>query len=343
MLGIKCSKMIHNQVPNKYSYSFEDIEAIAFNGFHCSIPQETLDIISTIAVKVGSPAYIKTPVFQKREREQMSSKTTTAIEPVRRRRAKDIMLGNTDWDSPSQTQIISSVLVQKEGIDARINQIRVCLNKLSELTYDDNLLQIKTILTMCINENATDEELYKIGNVIFEIASNNKFFSKLYANVYTDLMKTFHQLTDIFDKNYESYLLLFKNIVYIDPDVDYNQFCINNVSNEKRRAVSAFFVNLSLNGIIPPQKIMNVLKELFESVLTLMIQPNKTNEVCELIENIGILYNAQVLKLSDTLETTLNHDGVEKTFVQVITHLSTTRMKTYPSLSSKSIFKCMDL
>jgi len=327
--------MTHTQVPIKYS--FEDIEAIAFNGFHCSIPQETLDIISTIAVKVGSPAYIKTPVFQKREQREQTATT----EPVRRRRTKEIMLGNTDWDSPSQP--ISSVLVQKEGIDARINQIRVCLNKLSELTYDDNLLQIKTILTTCIAENATDEELYNVGNVIFEIASNNKFFSKLYANVYTDLMKTFHQLTDIFDKNYESYLLLFKNIEYIDPDVDYNQFCINNVSNEKRKAVSAFFVNLSLNGIIPPQHIMNVLKELFESVLTLMVQPNKTNEVCELIENIAILYNKQVLKLSDNVETTINHNGVEKTLVQVITQLSTTRMKTYPSLSSKSIFKCMDL
>jgi hypothetical protein len=331
--------MINNQVvPIKYSY--EDIEAIAFNGFICTIPQETLDMISSIAVKVGSPAYIKTPVFQKREQVKQSTIDTV---PVRRRRAKEIMLGNTDWDSPVQTQSTSSVLVQKEGIDAHINQIRVCLNKLSEITYNDNLLQIKNILTTCINENATDEELYKVGNVIFEIASNNKFFSKLYANVYTDLMKSFHQLTDIFDKNYESYLLLFKNIEYIDPDVDYNQFCINNVSNEKRKAVSAFFVNLSLNGIIPPQHIMNILKELFESVLTLMIQPNKTNEVCELIENIAILYNAQVLKLSDTLETNLNHNGVEKTFAQVITQLSTTRMKTYPSLSSKSIFKCMDL
>jgi hypothetical protein len=328
--------MIHNQVPIKYSY--EDIEAIAFNGFQCSIPQETLDIISTISVKVGSPAYIKTPVFQKREQT-----TTIDAVPIRRRRAKEIILGNTEWDTPSQSHLTSSVLVQKEGIDARINQIRVCLNKLSELTYDDNLIQIKTILTTCIAENATDVELYKVGNVIFEIASNNKFFSKLYANAYTDLMKSFHQLSDIFNKNYESYLLLFKKIEYIDPDVDYNQFCINNVSNEKRKAVSAFFVNLSLNGVIPPQHIMNVLKELFESVLTLMVQPNKTNEVCELIENIAILYNKQIMQLSDSLETVINHDGVDKTFVQVITQLSTTRMKTYPSLSSKSIFKCMDL
>ena len=329
--------MIHNQGPIKYS--FEDIESIAFNGFHCSIPQETLDIISTIAVKVGSPAYIKTPVFQKREQTKSTAIDAT---PVRRRRAKDIMLGNTDWDAPQTLSSTSSVLVQREGVDAQINQIRVCLNKLSEITYDDNLLQIKTILNaICVD--ASDDDLYKVGNAIFEIASNNKFFSKLYANVYTELMKTFHQLTVIFDKNYESYLLLFKNIVYVDPEVDYNQFCINNVSNEKRKATSAFFVNLSLNGIIPPQHIMNVLKELFESVLTLMVQPNKTNEVCELIENIAILYNAQVLKLSDMVEHTINHDGVEKTFAQVITQLSTTRMKTYPSLSSKSIFKCMDL
>ena len=53
--------------------------------------------------------------------------------------------------------------------------------------------------------------------------------------------------------------------------------------------------------------------------------------------------NKQIMQLSDSLETVINHDGVDKTFIQVITQLSTTRMKTYPSLSSKSIFKCMDL
>ena len=339
MLGIKCSQMINNTLsPIKYLYT--DIEAIAFNGFSFSIPQKTLDIISTIAVKVGSPAYIKTPVFEKPEQPRLVD---------RHRRTKDIMLSNTDWDSPQQQQQPQqqpqnlSVLAQQEGIDAKINQIRVCLNKLSDKTYTENLSQIKVILAECIAGNATDDELYKIGNTIFEIASNNKFFSKLYANIYTDLMQTFGQLTIIFNKNYESYLLLFKNIEYVEPDVDYNQYCINNVSNEKRKAVSAFFVNLALNGVIPPQHIMNVLKELFESVLTLMVQPNKTNEVCELIENIAILYNSQVMQLSDRLETTINHSGVEKSFVQVIAELSTTRMKTYPSLSSKSIFKCMDL
>ncbi len=336
MLGIKSSQMINNTLsPIKYLYT--DIEAIAFNGFSFSIPQKTLDIISSIAVKVGSPAYVKTPVFEKPEQPR--------IVDNRHRRAKDIMLSNTDWDSPQsppQPQNLS-VLAQQEGIDAKINQIRVCLNKLSDRTYTENLSQIKVILAECIAENATDDELYKIGNTIFEIASNNKFFSKLYANIYTDLMKTFTQLTIIFNKNYESYLLLFKNIEYVEPDVDYNQYCINNVSNEKRKAVSAFFVNLALNGVIPPQHIMNVLKELFESVLTLMVQPNKTNEVCELIENVAILYNSQVMQLSDSLETTINHSGVEKSFVQVIAELSTTRMKTYPSLSSKSIFKCMDL
>jgi hypothetical protein len=336
LLGIKSSQMINNTLsPIKYLYT--DIEAIAFNGFSFSIPQKTLDIISSIAVKVGSPAYVKTPVFEKPEQPR--------IVDNRHRRAKDIMLSNTDWDSPQsppQPQNLS-VLAQQEGIDAKINQIRVCLNKLSDRTYTENLSQIKVILAECIAENATDDELYKIGNTIFEIASNNKFFSKLYANIYTDLMKTFTQLTIIFNKNYESYLLLFKNIEYVEPDVDYNQYCINNVSNEKRKAVSAFFVNLALNGVIPPQHIMNVLKELFESVLTLMVQPNKTNEVCELIENVAILYNSQVMQLSDSLETTINHSGVEKSFVQVIAELSTTRMKTYPSLSSKSIFKCMDL
>jgi hypothetical protein len=307
-------------------YTLSDIEQIAFNGFSYNMDPVVLDIINNLAMKVGSPAYIKTPVFQKKEQLKQTS------QPVRRRRTKE--LSNTEWDKPEPTNT-SSVLVQKKGIDAEINKIRVCLNKLSESTYADNVVQIKEIINAM---NVSEEDLYKVGNAIFEIASNNKFFSKLYANLYTELMQTFPMLRDIFTQNYNSYSTLFKNIQYVNPDVDYNQFCINNVANEQRKAMSAFFVNLNISGVIPAENIANILKELFESVLSLMVQPNKSNEVCEIVENIAILYTTKELP-----ETRVNWMDAENTLAEIIVKLGKTKMKTYPSLPSKAIFKFMDL
>lgn len=319
-------------------YTLTEIENISYNGFNYIIPSGTMEIISSLAMKVGSPAYIKTPNFQKREQ----SVTASSSSSVRKRKPKE--LSNTEWESIN-SKSTASVLVQKEGIDAHINQIRVCLNKLSESTYNDILRQINDILNTLVTENIDETDFYKIGNAIFEIASNNKFFSKLYANIYTELMRTFRQLNDIFSKNYDSYLSLFKNIEYVDPDTDYNQFCVNNITNEKRKAVSAFFVNLTINGIIPIENMMDILKELFANMLTMMVQTNKTNEVCELIENISIIYTPKIMQLYEGPLPTVDNTviGDNKTFPQIITQLAQTKVKTYPSLSSKVIFKCMDL
>jgi len=308
-------------------YTLSEIEQIAFNGFSYDMNQTVLDIINDLAMKVGSPAYIKTPVFQKKE--QQSKQTQ---QPVRKRRTKE--LSNTEWEK-QETNHTSSVLVQKQGIDAEINKIRVCLNKLSESTYADNVVQIKEIINAM---KVCEEDLHKVGNAIFEIASNNKFFSKLYANLYTELMQTFPMLSEIFTHNYNSYSALFKNIQYVNPDIDYNQFCVNNVANEQRKAMSAFFVNLNLSGVIPAENIAIILKELFESVLSLMIQPNKSNEVCEIVENIAILYTTK-----DLPETKVDWLGEEHTLAELILKLGQTKMKTYPSLPSKAIFKFMDL
>jgi hypothetical protein len=308
-------------------YTLSEIEQIAFNGFGYDMNQTVLDIINDLAMKVGSPAYIKTPVFQKKEQSKQSQ------QPVRKRRTKE--LSNTEWEKQEQPNHTSSVLVQKQGIDAEINKIRVCLNKLSESTYADNVIQIKDIINAM---NVCEEDLHKVGNAIFEIASNNKFFSKLYANLYTELMQTFPMLIEIFTKNYNSYSALFKNIQYVNPDVDYNQFCVNNVANEQRKAMSAFFVNLNLSGVIPAENIAIILKELFESVLSLMVQPNKSNEVCEIVENIAILYTTKELP-----ETKVAWINEEHTLPELILKLGQTKMKTYPSLPSKAIFKFMDL
>jgi hypothetical protein len=48
-------------------YTLKDFTEIAFNGFDINLPEETLVIITELSQQVGSPTYIKTPTFHKRE------------------------------------------------------------------------------------------------------------------------------------------------------------------------------------------------------------------------------------------------------------------------------------
>ena len=48
-------------------YNLETINDIIFQGFDYSLPEKTMKIISEIALQVGAPDYVRTPVFQKRE------------------------------------------------------------------------------------------------------------------------------------------------------------------------------------------------------------------------------------------------------------------------------------
>lgn len=332
-------------------YKLIDFETITFNGFDFSIPEETVQLISMLSMEVGSPTYIKTPVFQKKDNTNnvfvpSSAKQQTSItQPTRKRRnGKSSDVTNDDWETIRSFQVTN--IEQHIGVDAEMDKIRNCLNKLTDKTFTDMKTQIIDILNSL--EHISSEEMTRIGNIIFEIASNNKFYSKLYADIYTELIRSFDIMEQIFQVNYNTYLLLFDNIEYVDSEKDYNKFCIINKQNESRRAISTFFINLSLNGIIDSKNILSILKNLLETVLTKIKQENNKNEVDELTENIAILYNKNIIQLfekhyqtsiSDCADLYVNGD----TIVQTIKKLSEIKVKCYPSMSSKTIFKFMDM
>ena len=61
-------------------YTLDTINDIIFQGFDYSLPEDTMKTISEIALKVGAPDYVRTPVFQKRENPMRSSNTNTNID-----------------------------------------------------------------------------------------------------------------------------------------------------------------------------------------------------------------------------------------------------------------------
>lgn len=50
-----------------HRYTLDNINDIIFKGFDYVLNEDTLKVISELSLQVGSPDYVKTPIFQKRE------------------------------------------------------------------------------------------------------------------------------------------------------------------------------------------------------------------------------------------------------------------------------------
>ena len=318
-------------------YSLEDFRNIRFEGFNFVLPEDTITLISNLSLEVGSPTYVKTPNFQKQDSSKIAVGDTLINNKNnnRRRNKPREMINNEDWESVRNFQ--STKIEQKEGVDIKINDIKLLLNKLTDKNYTENKDKIITIMT----ENNEFDELFKIGTTIFEIASNNKFYSKIYADLYTEIMSKFEIMNEIFEKSISEFLELFNVIQYVDPKVDYNLFCKINVDNEKRQSLSLFFVNLMINGVIKKGRILNIIKNLLIQVKTFISKENKKNEVDELTENISILYKKELFDEDDFNDSELDINGSKiDDFIEV---LANSKVKNYLSFTNKSLFKFMDM
>jgi len=317
-------------------YTLQDFNDITFNGFDIKLPEETLLMITELSQQVGSPTYIKTPTFQKRENILNMAPELSADFKKKKRGKPTEVLNDADWETIRTFQ--TTKIEQKVGVDAQIDLLRFWLNKMTDKTFLESCDNILDILNQLNQEGTARADMMRVGNAIFEIASNNRLFSKLYAELYCKLISNFEVMNDVFNDNLATFMGLFNSIEYVDPEKDYDKFCKVNIDNERRKALSLFFVNLTTNKIISETQLQEMACSLLRMLVEFIKVDNKKNEVDEITENISILfsYNKQLFESCDEL-----FDG-EK-FVATIEILANCKAKTYPSLSSKAIFKFMDL
>ena len=373
---------------NFKQYTLQDFNTIIWGGFTYDLKDSgVVELISSLADKVGAPSYVKTPVFPKREKQEKMDNTIGNVgmssgskydkdgrqtllgaanygtacnnsnngnnSNVRRpRNNKPSQITDDDWNTIRTFQ--KTELRRVEGIEKRIDTIRSLLNKLTEATYNvvktEIFDEVKEIIE---NDSAADEgggttlpesvvvvdeeNITKIANSIFNTASSNIFYSPLYSKIFNELMNYHEVFKSVFEKSFSEFVGLFKKIDYVDPSVDYNKFCENTKTNDKRRAMSTFIVNLMKEGVLHPDKVVDIIIELQEMIYSYIKVANKTNELEELNENIFIL----VTNGKDVLSS---HEEWER-IVSKIKFLSVlkVKMKEYPSVNNKLIFKNMDI
>jgi len=325
-------------------YTLEKIEDIIFNGFDYEVPDNIMETISNIALKVGSPDYIKTPVFKKRENPMKIEPVASAsiskenLGNKKKRGNKGMeVLNDDDWDSLRTFQ--TTKIEAKSGVDADFDSIRALINKITDKNYIDIRNKIVEIIEKVVNENS-ESVLSNIGTNIFDIASSNRYFSKIYADLYTDLSSKFDFIKSKYQENLQRFTELFNNIEYIDPNENYDKFCEINKINEKRKSLASFYINLMNNGIISKEEIMVITRNLLANIYNFISLENKKNEVEELTEIIAILYKKQLYE-DDGSECYDDIDGYN--INEIIEKIANSKVKDYKSLTNKTLFKFMDL
>ena len=323
-----------------HRYTLDNITTILFAGFDYKLPDEVLENISNLALQVGSPDYVKTPVFQKREnplKSEVPTKDTPGYKKNKRSKGHEIT-NDDDWQPNRAFQ--PTKIEGKVGLDSQIDTVRAYLNKLTDKNYIDMRNKIIEILDKLIVENITADDMSRFSTIIFEIASNNRFYSKMYAELYSDLSSKYEMLMDTFETNFRTFTDLFNIIEYVDPATNYDRFCEINKTNEKRKSLASFYLNLMANGVIPKIQIIKIIRNLLSQIYTNIAIDDKKNVVEELTETVGILYKKELCDefTKDDYELIDGH-----TISEVVKRIANSKVKDFKSLTNKSLFKFMDL
>ena len=344
------------------SYTLDDYSTIKFNGFEYKMEKEIVNIISKLVTDLGINTSVQyQPDSASKNRKFGESQNKLGM------RSKNQREDDSTGDSWERTRNFKSTKMEvKEGVDKIINDIRTCLNKLTDVNYEvqrDALFQ--HITTMLENDLEENREAYmlRIANSIFDIASTNKFYSELYAILYKELTGKFPVFKEIIVRFISQYLENIGKIQFIDSNKDYDLYCENNKINDKRKAMSAFLVNLMKLELILLDEILNIILMLQETVASYIDQENKSYEVEEITENLyiflltsvsninkGMAENKKFSEVFGKLLDSVSYDvkmvtSLEKwgAIISNVEKFSQYKSKEHLSISSRTVFRYMDI
>ena len=267
------------------------------------LPTHVMDIIARLSQLFGTT--FSTPVY------------TESKPRIQRQQQRP----KEEW----KTDFKATTIIEKGD---KFTDIRTALNKLSPKNYDATsefiLEKVKELI-----EDETFENSTMVTNII-DIMRTSKI--AVYPKFYKVLVDTFPVFAQSVEQLQESYMASMSNIKYVDQNSDYNAFCANNKENDRRKATADFITHLAPLGLIPHNKITFMTDVLVDLVHTYMKETDKTGEVDELTENIFILMGALI-----------KSSNVPKDLNDKVLYLSQRKVKELPSISSRAIFKYVDL
>jgi hypothetical protein len=153
----------------------------------------------------------------------------------------------------------------------------------------------------------------------------------------------FQELLDTF---IEGFVTKLQTIQYVDPDKDYDGYCLYTKQQDERKAMTGFLIYLAVgylkmgekgNEIV--DKIEKIVFELTNKVIGLMNKEGCVNEIEEITEILFLFFSLGEKKLMEEWkQRELWSDLSEK-----LLFLSKQKVKEYKSFSSRALFKFLDI
>lgn len=242
-----------------------------------------------------------------------------------------------EWETARSPAFKVTKLEVKEGIDKQINDIRGLLNKMSTKNYETQRgTIIDNISNLYSHEDTSDEDKTRLALSVLEIARSNKFYSELYAELCKELSDFFPLFKELLPNVLKIYIETLGDINYVDHNVDYDGFCNYTKSNDLRKANATFIVNLMKKGVLEKTQIISVIIELIGLIRRYVDEDNRSNEVDEITENLHLFITQSKTEL-------LNHTSWATDVLLFIQEVSKMKSKDHVSLSSRAVFKYMDI
>lgn len=327
-------------------YSLRQFNDLSNSNFHYEIPTDVFEKINALCLKVHAPI-ISNKVFQKNTNNQTNTNDNndehnTQQRNRKKRGNKSMEVSEAEWETIRTFQ--TTKIEQKSGIEADLNEIRLYLNKLTDKTFMDIREKIIDKINLVSNNISDKEDFTKLGNMLYEQCSTNKFYSKIFADLFAELATSYSWLKKILKMNRDNIMNIYNDIKYVDSETDYDGFCDMNKKNERRRAITTFYLNLGMNGYVKKKYIVKLLRDILEIIMNFIDVSDKKNEVDELTEIVAILYDKEIIELVEDDADDVNEYYVnDESIINIVSKLAQSKVKDHPSLSNKAIFKYMDL
>lgn len=307
-------------------YNIEDYTNIAANGKPYKFQTEFYTMIDSIDKKI-TPIFPDKPTIQQEQHHHRKVDQTT----------------KSNWTSLKpkyKSTIIDKTTV--DGTDKWIQDIRVCINKMSLKNYENQMTAILELLEKCLSIQLDDEKeanFKKVADFIFSVASSNIFFASIYASLFKVLMGKYAIFNELLRDYLNSYVNSVTKLKYVDPDVNYDEYCVYNKENDMRKANAVFIIQLVKQNALPVMRVLNIITAFQDLTTQYIEEDNRVHEVEE-IADILFLF----LKGGKDIFEECQADFIWKfVILPNIEKVLKFKKGDKTSLSTRAIFKYMDI
>ena len=300
-------------------YTLAFYETICVQPSTYTLPQLNLDNINALHLHMGV--------------QNIPVKTKNVDNQARRQKQETM----DSWKKYEEFKV--TVIVKKEGYENLLGELKKFLNKLTTTNYDvqvESVIEtVKSIIALDDDNEKIQAALTQTTEVILQVACSNKYYSALYAKLYMRLVDIHEQFLEEKGRVCDKFLNALQEIEIVDPNIDYDRFCAVNKKNDERRAIMLYIINLYKTGGCSITDLSSIVIKIDEMIHSRVSESSFIEYTNELTEIMNMFVTNMVSEIKNNKEWGFVKDR--------IVDYSKYKAKDYSGMSSRTIFKYMDM